>query len=239
MSLVSASGFIGGVKEYIYRGIQEMPLVLILTSLLFVITTGSAAHTSLLLGLVVLMPIYGLLLRTIGGYFLSLISKENQADWTCASGDTCNIIRPYDYTASYSSGGVVPSYWILAINFYFGYILMNAYDTYYAPLEKGASEISKEKRNTQSLFLAIASIILFIILLGVRFTYMGDCEGKGLMGKVLSIVVFGASAFVIGNNTYYLSKYCGARSSDLFGILSQIMPPSATNPRPVVCSATN
>jgi len=50
MSLVSASGFITGVKEYIYRGIQEMPLVLILTSLLFVITTGSIAHLSLLLG---------------------------------------------------------------------------------------------------------------------------------------------------------------------------------------------
>jgi hypothetical protein len=54
MSLVSASGFITGVKEYIYRGIQEMPLVLILTSLLFVITTGSIAHTSLLIGLIVL-----------------------------------------------------------------------------------------------------------------------------------------------------------------------------------------
>ena len=75
MSLVSASGFITGVKEYIYRGIQEMPLVLILTSLLFVITTGSIAHTSLLIGLIVLMPIYGICLRSICGFFLSLLSK--------------------------------------------------------------------------------------------------------------------------------------------------------------------
>jgi hypothetical protein len=98
--------------------------------------------------------------------------------------------------------------------------------------------VNKEKRNTQSLFLAIASVIVFILLIGVRFTYMGDCEGKGLMGKVLSIFVFGSSAFFIGTLVYTISKLCGARSSDIFGVLSQILPPSATDMRPVVCSAS-
>jgi hypothetical protein len=238
MSLVSASGFITGVKEYLYRGTQEMPLVLILTSLLFVITTGSIAHTSLLFGLTILMPLYGFFLRTIGGFFLSLLSKENQAGWTCSSGDTCNIVRPYEYPSAQSAGGIVPSYWILAIPFYFGYILMNAYETYYAPIRKDSNPVNIEKRNTQALFLAVASIFLFILLLGVRFTFMGDCEGKGLMGKILSIFVFGSSAFVIGTGVYSLSKLCGARSSDLFGVLSQILPQSATDTRPVVCSAS-
>lgn len=237
MSLVSASGFIGGVKEYVYRGIQELPLVLILTSLLFVITTGSIAHSSLLFGLIVLMPIYRIILQGIGWYFLNMLSKDQQNDWTCSSGDTCNIIRPYEKGLT-SSPEVVPSYWILAIPFYFGYILMNAYDTYYAPNQRSTNAINKEKRNTQSLFLAAASIILFILLLGVRFTYMGDCEGKGPMGKMLSIFVFGGSAFVIGTAIYSISRACGARSSDLFGVLSQIMPASANDMRPVVCSAT-
>jgi phosphoglycerol transferase MdoB-like AlkP superfamily enzyme len=115
---------------------------------------------------------------------------------------------------------------------------MNAYETYYAPIRKDSNPVNLEKRNTQSLFLAVASIVLFILLLGVRFTYMGDCEGKGLMGKVLSIFVFGSSAFVIGTNVYLISKLCGARSSDLFGVLSQILPQSATDMRPVVCSAS-
>jgi hypothetical protein len=237
MSLVSASGFITGVKEYIYRGIQEMPLVLILTSLLFVITTGSIAHTSLLIGLIVLMPIYGICLRSICGFFLSLLSKENQEAWTCSSGDTCSIVRPYEYPSS-SEIIPVPSYWILAIPFYFGYIHMNAYDTYFEPTPKNINPVNKEKRNTQSLFLAVASVLVFILLLGVRFTYMGDCEGKGLMGKVLSIFVFGSSAFFIGTLVYSISKMCGARSSDLFGVLSQILPASATDMRPVVCSAS-
>lgn len=237
MSLVSASGFITGVKEYVYRGIQEMPLVLILTSLLFVITTGSIAHLSLLLGLTVLMPLYGYFLRSIGGFFLTLLSKENQPDWTCSSGDVCSIIKPYEYPTT-SETTVVPSYWILAIPFYFGYIHMNAYDTYYEPTPQNSNPVNREKRNTQSIFLAIASVVLFILLLGVRFTYMGDCEGKGLMGKVLSIFVFGSSAFFIGTFIYTLSKLCGARSSDIFGVLSQILPASASDTRPVVCSAS-
>ena len=47
-----------------------------------------------------------------------------------------------------------------------------------------------------------------------------------------------AGAAGIGYGMYNFSRKCGARSSDLFGVLSQILPPSATSPHPVVCSAS-
>jgi len=37
MSLTSASGIITGMKEYIYRGMQQLPIVLASTSLLFTV----------------------------------------------------------------------------------------------------------------------------------------------------------------------------------------------------------
>jgi hypothetical protein len=66
---------------------------------------------------------------------------------------------------------------------------------------------------------------------------MGDCEGRGTLGRVFG-VFFGILSAGIGVGFYYLSKVCGARSSDLFGVLSQMLPASAMSPTPIVCTAS-
>jgi len=71
----------------------------------------------------------------------------------------------------------------------------------------------------------------------MRLYFMRSCEGIHWGGLLLSLL--GATgAAGIGYGMYNLSRKCGARSSDLFGVLSQILPPSATSPHPVVCSAS-
>lgn len=243
MSLVSASGFIGGIKEYTYHGIQQLPIVLALTSFTFAITTGSIAHSTLLVGLGVIMPAYTFLMQNLMGFILGKFFSEGRADWTCSSSDVCNIVPSYKklsqlsfYTDNTLNGSIVPSYWITSMGFFFGFIFSNAADTLQTPMFPGSDPIGHEKRNTQSMFLIAASAIFFVILMFIRFYFMKGCEGRGGSGVAIS-VFFGLTAIGIGWGFYMLSKVCGARSSDLFGVLSQILPVSAMATSPVVCTA--
>jgi hypothetical protein len=242
MSLVSASGFIGGMKEYTYRGIQQLPLVLTSTSLIFMITTGSVAHTNLALGLGILMPIYTFMLQTILGFLLKRFAPDNSASWTRSTGDTCDLVSSYSpkklefYVRPNASGESVPSYWLMSLAFFVGYSLTNAIDNLTTPAQPSSDENGHEKRSTQSVFVIIATVLFATLLLFVRFWYMRGCEGRGWLGILLSLGC-ATGAGVIGYSVYSLSKQCGARSSDLFGIMSQILPPAATTKNPIVCAS--
>ena len=240
MSLVSASGLVGGVKEYMYRGIQQLPIVLAATSLLFTITTGSVAHANLAGGLIVLIPIYTFLLQTVFGLVLNRFAPGN-ISWTRSTGDACNIIqtsekRMNSYFETKTAVESVPSYWLMSVGYFIGYAISNAVDSLLTPAESNADPIHLEKRNSQAVYVIVATCLLAVLLLGMRFSMMRGCEGRGWTGIALSIVsAFGAAA--IGNSVYTLSRKCGSRASDLFGILSQILPASSTSPHPIVCSA--
>ena len=244
MSLVSASSFVGGVKEYMFRGLQQLPLVLTMTSFVFTITTGSIAHTTMFTGLAFAMPVFTYLSQIVLGKILQSMAPEKGDQWKRSMVDTCNIITDYKsldkigyYTQDINSGSVVPSYWITSIGFFFGYIFANAYDTFKEPESDGGNVMGYEKRLTMGLYATISSVLIFILLMVARFTFMSSCEGGGTMGKVLS-VFFGILSLGIGVGFYTLSIQCGARSSDMLGILSQILPASATSPSPTVCLAS-
>ena len=308
MSLVSASKLVGGLKEYGYRGFQQLPLVVGSTSMLFTIATGSRAHAAIVLGMGVLMPVYTYLMQmVIGGTMPFFFPKS--IFWKRISSDTCNIIPQFSESGGLSlsqfkgpeTDGSLPSYWLMAMAFFIGYSISNAVDSLLTPEEPGANEMNHEKRNHQAGIVITTCIIFAIFILAGRFYFMPGCEGiqsgAGILG--ISLAIFGiilvavlavlptiltvsivgliilpvilivnrmgpeseyskgaAAALLgslglflsllsatgaagIGYGTYYASKQCGARSSDLFGILSQILPPSATGPRPVVCTAQN
>ena len=241
MSLLSASSVIGGVKEYMFRGIQELPTVLSLTFFVFAITTGSIAHSTLLVGISVIMPLYTWIAQQLMNIILTKIFGDQKASWTCSTSDTCNVVSSYKnmskinyFIDSVENSHSAPSYWISAIGFFFGFILTNAIDTLQTPMFPGADPIGHEKRNTQSMFLLAATATLIVLILAVRFYFMGSCEGRGFLGKAVGLT-FGVIAGLIGWGFYILSKICGARSSDLFGVLSQIIPPSASAVSPTVC----
>ena len=244
MSLVSASGFIGGIKEYAFHGMQQLPLVMTMTSFLFTITTGSIAHATMTIGLGVIMPLYTVIAQQISSFLLNRLDKDGITGWTRSTVDVCHIVpshKDLKSLAYYSKPGtdttaVVPGYWIISMGFFFGYVISNALETLQQPAVAGADPIGHEKRNTQAMFLLAATIIMALIFFVVRFYFMSDCEGRGATGKAVS-VFFGLSAYGIGAMFYTLSRACGARSSDLFGVLSQILPASATSQNPVVCSS--
>lgn len=244
MSLVSASSLIGGIKEYTFRGIQQLPIILAATTLIFTITTGSVAHGNLAAGLSILMPLYTYLLQTVLGWILRSVAPNNHVSWTRSTSDICNIINTTDHkkqTLSYYDSNAadaqsVPSYWLMSISFFIGYSISNAVDSLLAPAQPNADPANLEKRNSHAIYVIVASSVLSLILLGVRFTSMRGCEGRGTMGIVISLIAATSAAY-LGWGMYNVSKRCGSRASDLFGILSQILPSSATTPHPIVCAA--
>lgn len=242
MSLVTASGFIGGIKEYMFRGVQQLPIVLTATSLLFTLTTGSIVHANVTMGLGLITPIYTYLLQLLLGYILRSFFPNQRVSWTRSTGDTCNLIPSsgpqriglYDPTNE-SEAQTVPSYWITSIGFFIGYAISNAIDSLMMPALPDSDVNSHEKRNSQSIYIITAVSTLLLILLIVRFRSMRGCEGRGGLGIFLSL--FGATgAGFIGYGIYSLSRSCGSRSSDLFGILSQILPRSSSTNSPIVCA---
>ena len=86
------------------------------------------------------------------------------------------------------------------------------------------------------MFIAINTTVLFFIILGTRGWFMKGCDGLGATGVAFSYI-FALGAFYIGYSVYEISKQCGARSTDLFGVLSQLIPESARSTNPVVCKA--
>jgi len=243
MSLISASGLIGNTKEYIYRGIQQLPLIMSLTSFMLTVTTGSIAHATLFAGLTVVMPLFTLVSQYFLGKILLWAIPERKDEWSRSTVDVCKIIpspesfKKFEYYAYGSNTNLshVPSYWITSIGFLFGYFITNGTDTLDVPIVPGADTIARDKRYTQAIHILVATTIVFVLIIGARFYFMGDCEGRGSIGKVLG-GLFGFLSLLIGVIFYHISKACGARSSDLFGVLSQMLPASAMSPTPIACA---
>ena len=244
MSLTSASGIISGIKEYGYRGIQQFPIVLTATSLLFTITTGSVAHANLAAGLAVLMPLYTIILQISLGYILKSFAPSYSLWWTRSTSDSCNIIpnvnvakgfKAYD-PASVGDAASVPSFWLMEVAFFIGYAMSNAVDSLMAPTTRNADPESQEKRTHGAINVISVLGTVSILLLLTRLITMTGCEGRGTLGIFLSILCAGGAGW-IGYIMYTVSRACGSRASDLFGLLSQMLPASATSPSPIVCTA--
>ena len=242
MSLVSASGLVGGIKEYMYRGFQQLPIVLAATSTLFTITTGSVAHANLAAGLIFIVPLYTYLLQTSLGFIFRKF-RSNEIDWTRSTGDSCNIVQTHTKKLSIfdstnnSSSESVPSYWLTSLGFFVGYGLSNAVYSLMTPSESNADPMNIEKRKSHAVYTIVALCIFSVLMIAVRFSMMRGCEGRGMLGLILSILASLISA-TLGLGMYEASRRCGARSSDIFGILSQILPASSRAPHPIVCSAS-
>jgi len=235
---------LGGLKEYVYRGLQQLPIVLASTSLIYTVATGSLAHLNIFAGMAFIIPIITVILQQVFGFIFSRL-VPNSIFWKRGGGDTCDMIsekiseknHSLEYFDRTAPSGSVPSFWIMQVSFFIGYCISNAVDSLVTPAAQGSSDINHEKRNTHAILVIVTTSIFSVLVLGMRLYFMRSCEGIHWGGFLLSFLG-AAGAAGIGYGMYNLSRKCGARSSDLFGVLSQILPPSATSPHPVVCSAS-
>ena len=128
-----------------------------------------------------------------------------------------------------TSINVWPSYWMAHFAFFSAYILSNAMAVYNLEPLSDATEldIKVENRKARATNIAIFSIMIFLILAGIRLAFT-DSETIG--GALLGTIGFG----ILGYIWFLLSNSLGIRTMDIFGIAQQMvntMDPS----KPTVC----
>lgn len=234
-----------------YRGFQQLPLVLIGLSFLFTATTGSIAFLNLLLGLVFVIPAVTYAIQGMLGF---VGNKFPGFAFGLMRSDVCGLVPPEGkslnlYTPKSGSVTPIPSFWLMEIMFLFGFLFSNAAESFQASGNCPDSDAAERKKYHATYVLGVL-ITLFIMILAIRFRYQASCElssltftggpaGIGMdIGKTLVLLtVVGGIAGGIGNGMYVFARKCGARSGDLLGILSQFLPPSAYSTAPVVCTS--
>ena len=82
---------LGRIKEYVYRGLQQLPIVLASTSLVYTVATGSLAHMNIFLGMAFVIPVVTFLLQALIGFSMNA-AWPNSIFWKRGGGDTCNMI---------------------------------------------------------------------------------------------------------------------------------------------------
>jgi uncharacterized membrane-anchored protein YitT (DUF2179 family) len=153
------------------------------------------------------------------------------------------------YDSKTAGTGMVPSYWLMQVCFFFGFVLSNAFESYTASSNCPDSD-AVERRKYHATFVLVAVSTLFVVLMAMRFRYMASCELSSLSFRggpvnivtdiatsVLLVALFGGMAGGIGYGMYVLARKCGARTGDLLGILSQFLPPGAYRQEPIVCTS--
>jgi len=111
---------------------------------------------------------------------------------------------------------VFPSYWMVHVIFFLSYLLANAHDVFIKEPDSGASSWQVSNRRSKAVAVLIVLSISMLSLILFRY-FLTGAETWG--GAALSLFVI-----PIGFGWYQLAKVCGARESDIFGIIQQMTP---------------
>jgi hypothetical protein len=203
------------IKQYLSRSVSLFPILIATISYFMFAGLGNIAFLFLFVGLAILVPacvfIGNLGFSTLLGYMKFIpesLWKTTTADCMFRGGD--NLLRP-----------VVPSYWMSAIIFFITYFFMNAFTLYNREAAPGSSPDKVKARKAQAA-MGMALILLIGITLILIRLFTSRCET--IIGTLISLLFI-----PIGVAWFKLLSECSAdRLTDLFGVISQIVPSSAS-----------
>jgi hypothetical protein len=240
----SLKGIISDIRIFLYGGILTLPLTIAGTLSIIGLFTANYAILFFLLGYLVLTPAVAFGLNTAVDAILSFIPYKYNP-FIAKFGDICKVVIPFSQipisSANIKGSGetiVVSSSWVAMVAFFIGYIFTNGIELYnretpattLTVTSSEASDLDKKvtNRKTQAIIAMISTIVFALIAFGFR--YYSGCES--MLGMILT--TFG---FVFAGHGWYklLSLVGEDRLSDLFGIASRLLPPSAINNAPIAC----
>jgi hypothetical protein len=100
--------------------------------------------------------------------------------------------------------------------FFLSYLLANAVDVFKTDPDFNASDWQVSNRRSKAVAVIIVVVLVMAALLAARYILTGTETRLGALISLLSIP--------IGFGWYELAKTCGARESDIFGIVQQMTP---------------
>jgi len=240
--MTTLQNIISDIRIFIYGGMRTLPITIAGTMTILGLFTANYAIMFFLIGFLIITPFISYLLDKL---FIGLFPNIFKVQST----DICDMIIPYKtiYTDPDKfgpfEGKSAVSAWVAMLSFFIGYIFTNGYELYFYKSDMDQSidpngipvnTDNAEKTNNRKykVALSMASILLFaFIALGYR-GYTG-CDRA--IPIALSSILF-ASA---GAGWYELISIPGnGRLSDIFGIATRIILPSAESKEPTACVPT-
>ena len=206
------------MKEYLLRGVSLFPILIATVSFVLFAGLGNTAFLFLFIGLGFLVPILVYILFLAAGIVLTNFPT---------------ILYVKDANCMFRNGSdgmksVFPSYWMSGTVFFIVYFLLNAYTLYTRPSAENAPEEKVRLRKTQAAIAMFVVTIIGLALVGMRL-FSSSCETP--IGAFVGIGV----GFV-GVWWFKVLQACSAdRLTDLFGIVSKIVPDSSTNRMKKIC----
>jgi len=238
--MTTLQNIISDIRIFIYGGMRTLPITLAGTMTILGLFTANYAIMFFLIGFLIFTPFISYLLNKL----CITISPDT---FLVKSTDICDMVIPYKtiYTHPDKFGpdtdtSSAISAWVAMLSFFIGYIFTNGYELYFYkedqyqsldPSNNRVNENNPEKTNNRkyTVGISMASILLFaFISLGYR-AYTG-CD-KWLM------IIFSSIGFaILGCGWYELLSLIGnGRLSDIFGIATRILLPSAKSDEPTTC----
>jgi hypothetical protein len=204
------------IKQYLSRSVSLFPILIATISYFMFAGLGNIAFLFLFIGLAILVPICVFVGNLVLPLILTKIPAIPESLWKSSTADCMfrggdNLLRP-----------VVPSYWMSAVIFFTTYFLMNAGTLYARDASPGSSSDKVKARKAQAAMGIALISILGIALIIIRLS-KSRCET--LIGTFVSFLIF----IPLGTSWFQLLSDCSAdRLTDLFGVISQIVPSSAS-----------
>jgi len=239
--MTTLQNIISDIRIFIYGGMRTLPITIAGTMTILGLFTANYAIMFFLIGFLLITPFIAYWLdNAVISIFPHLFNVK--------STDVCNMIIPYKtiYTDKDKFGPdenkSAFSTWVAMLSFFIGYIFTNGYKLYIYKSDQDQSfdsngiqtntdNIEKTNNRKYKVAISMASILLFaLIALGYRF-YTG-CDNLSI---IISFIIFAS----LGAGWYELISLPGDnRLSDIFGIATRIILPSAGSKEPTACVPT-
>jgi len=218
------NGILQSIRTTLLMSFRTLPLILISFVGFLGMGLGNMGLFILFVGQVLIVPIATILLQTITGMILPPTSVNGSAFFVRSS--NVGLIVP-DSSFDSPFQNVTPSFWMMHVLFFATYMVSNAMAILSLPVDSKLDPIIVSNRKSKAK--TIIAVIFGMTVLVTILRFITNTET--FLGIMLAIL----AAWGLGYGWYELAAICGARAADVFGVMQQILPSSATADKPMTC----
>jgi len=200
-----------GIRSTIIAAFFSLPLLFISFTAFLAIGLGTPGLFILFLGQL-LLSVTTLGFHLTGNVFENILPEVLKSQLT--------VTADRAYLLQGSTGetvNVFPSYWMVHVLFFLSYLLANAVDVFRADAGSKAVDWKISNRRSKATAVIIVIVLMIAALVAARYVLTGT---ETLLGAIIALI----GAPLIGWYWYEFAKTCGARDSDIFGIIQQMTP---------------
>ena len=202
-----------------------LPIIMITLIIFLSISILNVGMIVLALGQVFIVPLTTMLLHAITQFMPA---------GSIAATDRALLVPSFESATMAGTINVTPSYWVAHIVFLCGYVFSNALTTYKlatTSTTEGDYDWKVANRKARSIMIMAVSLILMFLLIALRYAFVGT---ERIPGVLLALLVF----LPLSYGWYQVAIQTGARNSDVFGIVQQMIPVPEQDKSAALCVPT-